>query len=119
MKLGLLLLLLAMRTAPFSAVYHFELVRSTPTANATIKAGRDSLQMWFTQVPAAGVSRVTLKTAQGSVVAGKTSIVPSEKSMYFDPDRPLVSGRYIINWRGAGDDGHVMSGTIPFAVADK
>lgn len=108
-----------MRTAPFSAVPHFELVRSRPAANATITTGRDSLQMWFTQVPAAGVSRVTLKTAQGSVVAGQTTIVPSERSMYFDPDKPLVRGRYIMNWRGAGDDGHVMSGTIPFAVADK
>jgi methionine-rich copper-binding protein CopC len=119
MKLSFLLIALLLRPAPFTPVHHFELVRSTPAKNATIKAGRDSLQMWFTQVPAAGVSRVTLKTAQGAAVAGKTTIVPSEKSMYFDPDKPLVRGRYIISWRGAGDDGHVMSGTIPFAVSDK
>jgi methionine-rich copper-binding protein CopC len=31
----------------------------------------------------------------------------------------LTAGAYLINWRGVGADGHVMSGKISFSVASK
>ena len=115
----LLVLLLAPVPAP-AAPHHFELIRSSPAAKTTVKAGPDlRVQLWFNQAPAAGVSRVALENEQGAVAVGKTVIVAKEKLMYIDPVKPLSPGSYTINWRGAGDDGHVMSGAIAFVVTDK
>ena len=101
------------------AFFHFELLRSTPAAKATLTTAPERLQLWFSQVPAAGVSRLTLLKGAVNVPLGKTVITPGDKSMYADPVKPLGAGRYVIHWRGAGDDGHVQSGDIPFVVSAK
>jgi len=102
-----------------SAHFHFELLRSAPAAKATAASAPTRLQLWFSQVPAAGVSVVTLKNEAGDVAVSKTTIVAKDKSMYADPVKPLTSGKYTIHWRGAGDDGHVQQGDILFTVAGK
>lgn len=99
--------------------FHFELVRSLPTSNATLKISPATIQLWFSQVPAAGVSQVTLSDQRGNVATSKTAIDDSAKSMTIAPAAPLAPGSYTIHWRGAGDDGHVVSGTLRFTVAGK
>jgi methionine-rich copper-binding protein CopC len=107
----------AWASPPAAVPFHFELIRSTPGAGVTVKTSPKRLQLWFTQVPAAGVSRITLMRDQDDVgAAAKTVIVPAEKSMYVELVSPLGAGAYVIAWRGAGDDGHVQTGTIPFFV---
>ena len=100
-----------------SAFFHFELLRSTPAAKAALTAAPARLQLWFSQVPAAGVSTITLSENGKHVAVSKTVITASDKSMSADPLKPLLPGNYIIHWRGAGDDGHVQSGEIAFSVA--
>ena len=34
-------------------------------------------------------------------------------------DNQVAPGSYTIHWRGAGDDGNVVSGTLRFTVAGK
>ena len=104
---------------PAAAPFHFELIRSTPAANVTVKTAPARLQLWFSQVPAAGVSVISLKNDAGDVAVGKTTIMKEEKSMYVDPVKPLAAGKYTLHWRGAGDDGHVQQGDIVFTVAGK
>ena len=101
------------------SAFHFELLKSAPAAKATLTASPARLQLWFSQVPATGVSQLTLKNDQGDVAVGKTVIVAKDKSMYADPAAALVAGRYTIHWRGAGDDGHVQQGDIAFTVTAK
>jgi methionine-rich copper-binding protein CopC len=107
------------QTARPSAFHHFELIKSAPAAKSTIDGAVTSVrvQLWFTQVPAAGVSRLALKGPSGDLALGKTVIVPKDKAMYADAAGPLPAGAYTIQWRGAGDDGHVQQGTIPFTVS--
>lgn len=113
--LGLLLIAITVWLAAPSA-FHFELIRSTPANNGAVKPAPTRLQLWFTQVPAAGVSQLSLKTEQADVPLGKTVIVAQDKSMYADSAAALVPGRYTLHWRGAGDDGHVQQGDIAFMV---
>ena len=94
-------------------------LRSTPAANTTVKTAPARLQLWFSQVPAAGVSVISLKNDAGDVAVGKTTIVKDEKSMYAEPAKPLAPGKYTLHWRGAGDDGHVQQGDIVFTVVAK
>ncbi len=120
-RLALLLSLVAAWIAAPTAspMFHFELIRSTPAANVTVKTTPARLQLWFTQVPAAGVSVIALKNDAGDVALGKTVIVAAEKSMWAEPAKPLTAGTYTLHWRGAGDDGHVQQGDIVFTAAVK
>lgn len=114
--LGLLLIAITVWLAAPSA-FHFELIRSTPANNVTLKTAPVRLQLWFTQVPAAGVSLLSLKADQADVALNKTVIAAKDKSMYAEPVKPLAPGRYTLHWRGAGDDGHVQQGDIVFTIA--
>lgn len=116
--LGLLLIAVTVWLAAPSA-FHFELIRSTPANNVTVKTAPARLQLWFTQVPAAGVSQLSLKSGATDVALGKTMIESKDKSMYADPAKPLSPGSYTLHWRGAGDDGHVQQGDIAFTIAAK
>ena len=102
-----------------SAFFHFELLKSKPAAKASLTAAPARLQLWFSQVPAAGVSVVTLRNDTGDIAVSGTTIVAKDKSMYADPVKPLTVGKYTIHWRGAGDDGHVQQGDILFTVSAK
>ena len=119
-RLALLFVLVAAwLVIPSAAPFHFELIRSTPAANTTVKMAPTRLQLWFTQVPAAAVSTVTLSQDGKHIAVGKTTIVKDDKSMYAEPAKPLTAGTYTIHWRGAGDDGHVQQGDIVFTVGAK
>ncbi len=116
-RIALLLVAVSVWLAAPSAFFHFELLRSTPANKAALTTPPARLQLWFSQLPAAGVSHLTLTTGQKNVAVSKTVIVTKDKSMYVDPVAPLAPGPYVIHWRGAGDDGHVQSGEIAFSVA--
>ena len=99
---------------------HFALVKSAPAAGAKLEASPEKLQLWFSQLPAAGVSQVKLGVAgddKSEIAIGATSIDAGEKSMTASIAKPLAPGAYVIRWRGAGDDGHVMTGQVPFTIA--
>lgn len=101
------------------AFFHFELLRSTPAAKSTVATAPSKLTLWFSQVPAAGVSTITLLQGGKALKIAKTVITDKDKSMAVDLDQPLANGSYVIHWKGAGDDGHVQQGDIAFTVAIK
>ena len=104
------------------AARHFALVKSTPAAGAKLEASPTKLQLWFSQLPAAGVSQLKLGLAgedKTEIAIGKTSIDAADKSLTAALVKPLAPGSYVIHWRGAGDDGHVMSGDVPFTIAPR
>lgn len=109
----------AMTSSAAAPRFHFELIRSTPANGVTLKAAPVKLQLWFTQVPARGVSRLTLRQGDADIALTTTSTVAESKSMLAEPRAPLAPGAYTIAWRGAGDDGHVQNGTISFVVAGR
>src|SRR5262245_9292301 len=106
-------------TTVTARVFHFELVKSSPTTGQKLDAAPARVQLWFSQVPAAGVSTMSIKQGDADVAAGKPVIVASDKSMYIEPSKPLAAGDYLVKWRGAGDDGHVSTGEVKFTIVAK
>ncbi|HET9371110.1 MAG TPA: copper resistance CopC family protein [Vicinamibacterales bacterium] len=103
-----------------TAARHFALVKSAPAAGAKLEVSPEKIQLWFSQLPAAGVSQLKLGLAadeKSEIAIGKTTIDAGERSMTAALSKPLAPGAYVIRWRGAGDDGHVMSGQVPFTIA--
>jgi methionine-rich copper-binding protein CopC len=99
---------------------HFALRRSAPAADEILDASPKKLQVWFSQVPAAGVSQLGLMTAEEKPIdVPKSSIDKESMSISVEIKDPLAAGAYIMAWRGAGDDGHVLSGQIKFTIARK
>lgn len=114
-----ILAIISFHSANLAAV-HFSLTRSSPAADQALEASPKRLQAWFSQVPAEGVSHLTLMTGEKKAVPNlKSGIDKESKSMYVDLATPLPAGAYILGWRGAGDDGHVMSGEIKFTITAK
>ena len=119
MRKSLLLIAAALVTllvVPVSA--HFALSKSSPEKDQVLTASPKRLELWFSQVPAAGVSQIKLaKADKTEITVGKTLIDEKAKSMYVELATPLALGAYVIAWKGAGDDGHVSTGEIKFSIA--
>lgn len=115
---GLTAVLIVALWAPVTA--HFAVVKSTPTKDQTLDASFKRAQIWFSEVPAPGVSQLKVLGAdKAEWPIGKTLIDDKDKSMYADFPKPLAPGAYLLSWRAAGADGHVLSGEIKFTVAPK
>lgn len=118
-RLAIALVAVTLCLALPKAFFHFELLKSTPVAKATLTFAPSRLILWFSQVPAAGVSTITLLQRGKALEIAKTVIGEKEKTMSVDLAKPLANGSYVIHWKGAGDDGHVQQGDIAFTVAAK
>ena len=114
-----LVLALSICTLAAAPRFHFALVKSTPSAGEKLAAAPARLQMWFSQSPAPGVSTITLKHGETDVDVKKPVIDAKDKSITVEPVKPLAAGDYVAKWRGAGDDGHVMTGEVKFTIAAK
>ena len=86
---------------------HLKLMRSAPAADAILESSPDVLQLWFSEEPLLPLSGVTL-TGPG----GPIKLEPLQAAT-------LATGTYRLDWRAAGDDGHVISGTVPFSIKPK
>jgi methionine-rich copper-binding protein CopC len=115
----LAMLLLLSPSAIRLGAFHLGLIRSAPGASQALAVPPARLQLWFTEPPAAGVSQISLKRENVDVAVGETVVVAKDKSMYADPVKALAAGSYVIAWKTAGDDGHVLAGEIKFTIAPK
>jgi copper transport protein len=115
------LLLLSLAAAPSVAArnVHLALTSSEPAARATLTASPERLILRFTESPRLKLSLLTLTSAAGDTIplgeVGRTG--GDELTMEASVQRMLPPGNYTIRWTATGNDGHPISGTIPFSVA--
>ena len=114
-RVGLLLALTGAVTAT-TADRHMRLTNSHPAADTTITESPPVVQAWYSQDPELSVSRLSLRGPDGVVQMGETRL-GEDRSLMATIPHALTPGRYTVNWRTAGDDGHVMRGTFAFTVA--
>ena len=95
---------------------HFALSSSTPAAEATIEEVR-AIQLTFTQVPKEEGRLIRLADPQGQQVKLGSVQMDSERIMSARIEAEgLRDGTYTVNWRGAGDDGHFVTGEYTFQI---
>ena len=120
------LILGILASAPLYAdavMMHFALASSTPEAEATIEE-LQAIQLTFTQVPKEEGRLIRLADPQGEQVKLGAVQMDAERVMSAPVEAEgLVNGTYTVNWRGAGDDGHFITGeytfTLQAAAADR
>ncbi len=96
---------------------HATLVRSTPSAGATLEAAPKELVLEFSEDLDPGFSTVQLLNSSNQVVNPGPGVI--------DPGAPRVlrlalgtlpKGGYVANWRVRSVDTHVSQGTVPFGI---
>lgn len=102
---------------PVALSAHLKLTKSFPTEGSTISAAPKQLQLWFNEEPLLPLSSITLKGPDGNVKIDAPR-VSSDHSITVAVGNALTPGAYRIAWKAAGDDGHVVTGTVDFTVKD-
>ena len=102
---------------PVALSAHLKLTRSSPAEGATVLSPPKQLQLWFSEEPLLPLTSVTLTGPQGSVTLDppRASV---ERSLTVGIGASLAPGTYRIRWRSAGDDGHVVVGTVDFTLKE-
>ena len=98
-----------------SATAHMALSKSMPEPDSVVSESPRSLQVWFTQAPDPVVSQMVLSGSQGEVELGEM-MLHDDKSIMVMVESTLAAGKYLVNWRTAGDDGHIQRGEYSFTV---
>ena len=98
-----------------SATAHMVLSKSMPEPDSVISESPRSLQVWFTQAPDPVVSQIVLAGPQGELELGEI-MFHDDKSIMVMVASPLATAKYLVNWRTAGDDGHIQRGEFSFTV---
>jgi len=112
------LMLMTALTAGLSA--HLSVLKSSPGNGAHLSQSPERVQLWFDQQPSPRLSRLELRGPDERMVdLGKLEVHSEDRSISAPVPAPLAPGRYEATWRSAGDDGHVMRGTITFTVGTK
>jgi methionine-rich copper-binding protein CopC len=97
---------------------HLQLSRSVPGADSILAAAPTHVVLWFTQEPNVALSAITVKRADGTAVRlGAVATCPTDKQViHAKVEEELPSGRYRVEWRTAGSDGHVVRGELAFRI---
>jgi copper resistance protein C len=103
-------------TALLSA--HLKLTRSAPAADDVLDSSPDVLQLWFSEEPVLLLSGVTLTGTRGPIKLEPLR-AGGDRSVVARVGATLEPGAYRMEWKAAGDDGHVISGMVPFSIKPK
>ncbi|MCC3275735.1 copper resistance protein CopC [Arthrobacter sp. zg-Y40] len=102
-------------TAPPAAA-HDELTGSTPVDGAVLPAPPQSVELTFSNVPAAIGSEVRVLDEEGMDWAeGDVRILDNSATQQLRPGAP--AGSYTVQWRVVSSDAHPIEGTFAFSVA--
>lgn len=110
-------IVLAILATPVLLFAHARLVRSTPSANATLSTAPSELDLFFSEAPELKFTQIELTDSAGHAIAmgGPTSL-PS-LGVRVAISSALGAGKYTVSWRTAASDGHASSGKFSFSVA--
>lgn len=93
---------------------HALVKKSEPANNSTITQVPGNITLEFNEP----VQLSVLSLQKGDGPAQDLKPLPSKATAVVTIPMPKVeAGSYIIKWRAAGDDGHIMSGKVLFTVS--
>ncbi|MEH7081198.1 copper resistance CopC family protein [Neobacillus drentensis] len=113
MKKLLFLLVGMLVMLPSIASAHTELTTSNPTSGQVVKEDLKEIVLTY-EGKIESLSTMTL--VQDGKEIPLVSVTPHENQLIGSLSTPLENGTYSVQWSIAGEDGHPISGKIPFTV---
>ena len=109
-----LALLLGIVPAVFA---HAKLVRSQPSAKATLKEPPKTIELWFSEELESKFSTIVVTDESGKHVdKNDVSLAEGNKKLQITLEG-LPPGNYIVDWKALSTDQHTMKGKFTFTVA--
>ncbi len=110
--------LLAVGVTP--ALAHALLLRSIPDANAALDRSPAQVELFMSEGLDASFSKITVLDTTGKTVdAGDSRVDPADPTHMTVSLPSLPDGVYTVAWKAlSSTDGHVTTGTFPFAVGN-
>jgi methionine-rich copper-binding protein CopC len=98
---------------PSLASAHTELISSNPTAGQVVKEELNEIVLTY---EGEIESLSTIKLIKDGQEIPFASVAPKDNQLKGTISNSLEDGAYTINWNIAGEDGHPLTGEIPFTV---
>jgi copper resistance protein C len=99
-----------------ASLFHTALKSSIPARGSSI-ASPAAVSLTFTEPVNVKLTTIAITKADSSVV--ESLVVPSgppAATVGSKVTKVLGPGKYLVKWKTASDDGHVVRGVIPFTV---
>jgi copper transport protein len=108
---------LAATVAPAAASAHAVLVRTAPSASATLVGPPAEVRLGYSEPIEPRFATVSVTDATGKqVTAGRPRRAAGDPTTLVTGVRPIPSGWYLVYWRVVSADGHPVRGAFTFAV---
>ena len=116
----LLVVIISLLATASPALAHALLLRSVPEANAALDRAPAQIELYFSEGLDSAFSNITVLDATGKAVDNKDSKVDASDATLMTVSLPsLPDGVYTVSWKAlSATDGHVTTGTFPFAVGN-
>lgn len=112
-RLFITIMITLIAALPTVVLAHTELSSSSPEAGQVVTEERKEINLTFAGEIEALSTMTLVKDGQELEFE---SVQAQGNQLVGIVEQPLESGSYIINWNIAGEDGHPISGEIPFTV---
>ena len=110
--------LAAMLGFPVVAPFHTELKSSSPAKDEVLRTAPREIRLTYTARPELALSDIKVASTAGAAVEmGKVARGKDSLTIVAPVLGAMPDGAYIITWRTAGKDGHVIRGRIPFSIS--
>ena len=101
---------------PQQALAHAGLESSVPSANAVLEAGPPSIVLDFNEAVDANLSSIELFDQRGRIVPTGEPQAATDDTVMQASVPAIGDGVYVVVWRVASADGHVVDGVFSFQV---
>ena len=111
-------MLLGAVVAPAALLFHTELKSSVPERDSTVKGPPREVILTFTGKVNPKLSSIAIVRPADSSDVMKLVIDTkvAGKELHAPLTRPIPPGRYVVRWKTASADGHVVRGAYAFSV---
>ena len=100
-----------------TAETHALLVKSVPSARASLSRPPERVQLWFNERLEPAYSIVSVWNAAGVQVDERDGAVSPQDPRRLELTLPaLPPGNYVVRFRVLSVDGHIVESTVPFTI---
>ena len=98
--------------------FHTELKSSSPAKDSVVRSAPREIRLTFTGRPELALSDIKVATASGAAVTmGKVARTNDTLTIAAPVRGAMPDGGYVVTWRTASRDGHVIRGSFGFTVS--
>ena len=109
-----IVVLLLTLSASLNALAHSKLTASTPGQGEVLEVAPETIALTFGAD--IRLTQVTVKHDSGETMKLLKTVPTDLKREFSMPAAIQDKGKYVLNWRGLGEDGHAMKGRFSFEI---